>query len=659
MNEIVNQEKARLHKIDRMRELVFQINKASEAYYNEDREIMDNKAYDKLYDELVSLEKETGCVLGDSPTHTVGCEVVGGLERVQHPSPMLSLDKTKDVRDLEKFLGTREGILSWKLDGLTVVVTYRNGKLERAVTRGDGHVGEDITHNARVFANLPREIPFKGELVVRGEAVISYSDFDRINEGIGDADAKYKNPRNLCSGTIRQLDASVAADRHVRLICFELVSAEGVRFEYVSDAFSWLMIEGFEVVPYAYTDAYYVGAAVKNFEEAIQSYPFPSDGLVLRFNDIAYGDSLGTTSKFPNHSIAFKWQDETEITKLIDVEWNTSRTGLVNPVAVFEPVELEGTTVSRATLHNVSVVESLELGIGDEISVYKANKIIPAIEDNFTRSGTLRLPERCPSCGEPLHIQKQNESKVLMCRNLWCPAQSVSKIIHFASRGCMDIKGLGEAAVSLLAQKGILTSIKDVYGLKDKRNILLTLPLWKEKKVDGLLDEIEKSKHCKLEKYIAALGIPGVGASQAKVLASVFKDWSAFEDAIRSGDRLMQIDGFGETTVLSIQKWYKGVYQKEHLEELTALMDFEKQEAKGSLSMDGLTFVITGSLKHFKNREELKAYIEDHGGKVAGSVTAKTSYLINNDAESTSGKNKKARELGIEILPEVDLLKKF
>lgn len=644
----------------RMRWLADELNKAANAYYNEDREIMSNLEYDRLYDELVELENTSGYILPDSPTQHVGYQVVDKLEKVQHPSPMLSLDKTKDVTELEKFLGNQEGVLSWKLDGLTIVVTYRNGKLERAVTRGNGYIGEDVTHNAQVFTNLPKGIPFRGLLIIRGEAVISYLDFYEINRQIGDADAKYKNPRNLCSGSVRQLDSSVAAQRHIRFMPFELIEAEGVGFEKISDTFEWLASMGFAVVPFVKVDRANVKREIEEYEEAIDRFPVPSDGLVLRFNDIAYGDSLGSTDKFPNHSIAFKWQDEMAITKLIDVEWNTSRTGLINPVAVFEPVELEGTTVTRATLHNVSIFEGLELGSGDEITVYKANKIIPAIDENLTRSGTIQVPDRCPACGEKAVIEQQNDSKVLVCKNRMCPAQGIYRIIRFASRDCMNINGLGESSVSLLVDRGILKGVKDIYNLSDKRNLLLTLPKWGEKKVDNLLAEIEKSKSRKLENYIAALGIPGVGNSQAKTLASVFGDWSGFEEAMQSGIRLQEIDGVGEAITASIQQWYRDVYLSEGLENLTELMHFEEQDDEpNDKTMDGMVFVITGSLSHFKNRKELAEYIEQRGGKVTGSVTSKTDYLINNDVDSSSGKNKKARELGIAILSEENLLKKF
>ena len=645
----------------RMRWLVDKLNEAANAYYNEDREVMSNLEYDRLYDELVKLERENEYILPDSPTQHVGYQVVDKLEKVKHPSPMLSLDKTKDVRDLEKFLGNQEGILSWKLDGLTIVMAYENGRLLRAVTRGNGYVGEDVTHNARVFKNLPKEIPFRGLLIIRGEAVISYPDFYEINRQIGGADAKYKNPRNLCSGSVRQLDSRVAAQRQIRFMPFELVEAEGIKFEKVSESFGWLVSLGFDVVPYIGVNRNSVKQEVEEYEELVDNYIIPSDGLVLRFNDITYGDSLGSTEKFPNHSIAFKWQDETAITKLIDVEWNTSRTGLINPVAIFEPVELEGTTVTRATLHNVSILEGLELGIGDEIMVYKANKIIPAIDDNLTRSGTIQIPDKCPTCGEKAVIEQENESKVLVCKNPMCPAQETYRIIRFASRDCMNINGLGESSVSLMVDREILKGVKDIYTLSAKRNVLLTLPKWGEKKVNNLLAEIEQSKRCRLENYIAALGIPGVGTSQAKVLASVFNDWSDFECVIQSGTRLQQIDGFGETTTKSIREWYRDVYLSEGLDELTSLMDFEAQsETAGSdKSMDGLVFVITGNLVHFKNRNELVKYIEERGGKVTGSVTSKTNYLINNDVNSSSGKNKKARELGIEILSEENLLKKF
>lgn len=644
----------------RMRWLVDKLNEASNAYYNEDREIMSNLEYDRLYDELVCLEKENKYILPDSPTQHVGYQVVDKLEKVEHPSPMLSLNKTKDIIDLEKFLANQEGILSWKLDGLTIVVTYRNGRLEQAVTRGNGYIGEDVTHNAFAFINLPKEVTFKEKLIIRGEAVISYPDFYQINRQISEEDAKYKNPRNLCSGSVRQLDSRVAARRSIRFMPFELVEAEGIKFSTVSESFEWLLSLGFEVVPYVLVDKNCIKQEVKEFEELIEEYVIPSDGLVLRFNNIAYGDSLGSTDKFPNHSIAFKWKDETATTKLIDVEWNTSRTGLINPVAIFEPVELEGTTVTRATLHNVSVMEGLELGIGDEITVYKANKIIPAIDDNMTRSGTMRIPDTCPACGEKAIIVQENESKILMCKNPMCQAQAAYRIIRFTSRDCMNINGLGESSISLMVNRGILNGVKDIYTLANKRNVLLTLPKWGEKKVNSLLTAIEKSKHCKLESYIAALSIPGVGTSQAKVLASVFDNWNDFENAMQSRTRLQEIDGFGESTANSIREWYRYVYLSERLNELTELMEFETPiDTRSDKSMDGLVFVITGSLVHFKNRNELVNFIEGRGGKVAGSVTSKTNYLINNDIESTSGKNRKARELGVEILSEENLLKKF
>lgn len=639
-------------------DLINKLNQANKAYYTEDKEIMSNKEYDALYDQLVELEKQTGIILSNSPTQTVGHEVSDKLQKEQHEQKMLSLNKTKSVDELSNWLGNKIGILSWKLDGLTVVLTYKNGKLQKAVTRGNGAIGEVITQNAKVFDNVPLTIPYQGKLVVRGEAVISYSDFNKINDGIDDMNAKYKNPRNLCSGSVRQLDSSIAASRHIRFIAFQLVSTHGKDFEKVEESFDWLEEAGFEVVEYFPVNKSNIKGYVKEFEEAIEFNKYPSDGLVLTYNDISYGQSLGSTGKFPRHSIAFKWEDDIVETTLLDVEWNTSRTGMINPVAIFEPVELEGTTVNRATLNNISFIEDLQLGIGDTLTVYKANMIIPTIDDNLTRSGNLEIPTQCPSCNSTTVINQENESKILLCTNPNCKSKLIKKLVHFTSRDAMNIDGLSEATLAFLVEKGWVSTFIDLYKLKMHKIEWSYCKGFGDASVNKALENIEKSKIVLPEKLLYALGISTIGRTQSAIIMKELGDWKAFYDAANNRYCFANLDGFGATMDMNIHNWFKMESNKECLDELLMLLNIQETGIKENASskLEGLTFCITGSIEYFKNRKEMQTEIENAGGKVTGSVSAKTDYLVNNDIESSSSKNKKAKELGIPIITESDLL---
>ena len=637
--------------MERMKELIRILSLANKEYYQNANEIMTNKEYDALYDELCRLEKESGVVYHNSPTQNIGYTVVSSLPKEEHPVPMQSLDKTKDVNDLEAFLGNRVGILSWKLDGLTVVCTYENGKLQKAVTRGNGLIGEVITENAKTFVNLPMEIPYKERLVVRGEAVIKYKDFEKINATLN-GEEKYKNPRNLCSGSVRQLDSRVTGQRSVNFICFNLVSTNN-KLKTIQERFKWLESIGFECVNYMAVTKETLQSAVESFSNMVKDNPVPVDGLVLTFDDYEYGLSLGSTSKFPRHSLAFKWQDETVSTVLREVEWNTSRTGLINPVAVFDPVELEGTTVSRATLNNVSFIESLQLGIGDEITVYKANMIIPTIDDNLTRSDTLQIPEKCPVCGAPTEIRQVNSSKMLYCTGDNCPAQTLKLFANFVKRDAMNIDGLSEATLDRLLSKGLLNKFEDIYTLHEHKKEILTLEGFGKTKVDKLLKAIEKSRDVTLERFIVALGIPNVGRTQSKLIAAHANDsWERFIQMLAVGHDFTCIQGIGEVIDRSIHVWYS--YNMEQLNNLATQMRFHEKKEVGS-NLQGMSFCITGSLHMYKNRNELKAYIESKGGRVVSSVTKTTTYLINNDSTSTSSKNKSAKALGVPIITEEEL----
>lgn len=644
--------------IREMRELVKELNLASRAYYQESREIMTNYEYDKRYDRLLELEKMTGVTLADSPSIHVGYEVLSDLPKENHESPMLSLDKTKDVSALQTWIGNHTGLLSWKLDGLTIVLTYRDGELFKAVTRGNGITGEVITNNAKVFKNIPHRIPYRGELVLRGEAVIKYSDFEKINASIDSVDAKYKNPRNLCSGSVRQLNNEITSKRSVFFFAFTLVRQNpDIETNSRKEQMEWLQSQGFETVEYKIVNKENIEDTVLWFSEHIETNDLPSDGLVLTFDDIAYSRSLGATAKFPRDSIAFKWADETEKTHLLEVEWSASRTGLINPVAIFEPVQLEGTTVSRASIHNVSIVESLQLGLGDELLVYKANMIIPQISENLTRSGTLEIPSLCPVCHQPTKILKENDVKVLTCPNPECEAKHIKRLTLFVSRDAFNIEGLSEATLEKFVQKGFIQSLEDIFHLDRYKDEIIAMEGMGEKSYTNLIQAIEKSKKIPTARYIYSLGISGVGLSNAKLICRYFKDdIQAIMSA--SEEDMTAIEGIGPVIARNFEAFFSNEKSRKEADALLKEIQLEKEEiSEDSKIFEGKTFVITGSVHHFSNRNALKSLIESKGGKVAGSVSSKTHYLINNDAESTSSKNKKARELGIPILTEDDFLK--
>lgn len=647
-----------MDKSKRIKELVEILNKASKAYYQDAKEIMTNFEYDQLYDELVSLEKETGIVLANSPTVNVGYEVLSELPKEKHASPMLSLDKTKEVDELVSFVGDKEAVLSWKLDGLTIVLTYNNGTLEKAVTRGNGTVGEVVTANAKTFKNVPVSIPYKGRLVLRGEAVIKYSDFEEINKTIEDADSKYKNPRNLCSGSVRQLDSSVTADRNVRFIAFALIESDDDLGNSVNGQLNWLDEQGFETVERKMSNASNMQENVEYFAKAIQTYDYPSDGLVLVFDDIEYGLSLGTTAKFPRNGIAFKWQDEIASTRLEYIEWSASRTGLINPVAVFDPVELEGTTVSRASVHNVSIVEELELGVGDEIEVYKANMIIPQIAENKTKSGTVEIPEVCPVCGEKTEIKNELGVKTLHCVNPNCPAKNIKKFTLFVTRNALNIEGLSEETLEKFVDAGFIHEFADIYHLDKYKEEIVTMEGFGEKSYDNIIASVEASRKVEPAAVLYGLGIPHIGVSNAKMLCKAFdQDLDKVRNA--TVDDLVVIDGMAEKRAVPFVEYFQNKENSDALDRLLDELEIIKPEVSGEQNMDGLSFVITGSLNSFENRDALKRYIEDRGGSAKGTVSKATNYLINNDINSNSSKNKKAKELGIEIITEEEVLKRW
>ena len=642
--------------LQRMKELVEKLDQAAKAYYQEDREIMSNQEYDSLYDQLEQLEKETGTVLTNSPTVRVGYEAVNELPKEEHPSPMLSLDKTKDREVLRGFIGNHKCLLSWKLDGLTIVLTYENGELVKAVTRGNGIVGEVITNNARVFKNIPLRIPYKGQLVLRGEAIITYSEFERINETIGDADAKYKNPRNLCSGSVRQLNNEITAKRNVRFYAFALVSARDVDFSNSREQqFIWLKKQGFEVVEYKVVTSESLDEAMDYFSKTIVNNDFPSDGLVVTYDDIAYGESLGSTAKFPRNSFAFKWADEMRETKLVDMEWSPSRTGLINPVAIFEPVELEGTTVSRASVHNISIVKELQLGIGDTIKVYKANMIIPQIAENLTRSGNLVIPDKCPVCGREARIRKENDVETLYCMNPDCVAKKIKSFSLFTSRDAMNIDGLSEATLEKFIAMGFIHNFGDIFEIGKYKDQIVEMEGFGQKSFDNLMVSLEKAKETTLAKVIYSLGITGIGLANAKVICKYFDD-DIEKIRYAEEEEISSIEGIGPVIAGSLADYFKSAENNQKLDHLLSHLHLVHEETSAEQVFAGKTFVITGSVEHFSNRSEAKEFIEARGGKVTGSVTKKTDYLINNDKTSASSKNKKAQELGISILSEEDFL---
>lgn len=648
-------------KVKRIKELTELLNLASRTYYQEGREIMPNIDYDRYYDELLALEKETGFRLSNSPSQNVGYEIISELPKERHEQPMLSLDKTKSVDELISWMNGKKCVLSWKLDGITCVVTYEDGMLKKAVTRGNGEIGEVVTPNARFFDNLPGTIPFKGRLVVRGEAVISYSDFNKINEEVADTAARYKNPRNLCSGSVRQLDPAVTAGRHVRLIVFTLVLAEGTetapevpdfKNSFV-ERFNWLKKQGFEVVEHVFTDGASIREDILKFKEKIPEYDIPSDGLVLSFEDVEYGLSLGRTAKFPRNSIAFKWQDELAETTLRKIDWSGSRTGLINPVAVFDPVELEGTTVTRASVHNVSIVEELKLGIGDTITVYKSNMIIPQINDNLTRSGNVQIPDRCPVCGGKTEIRRDNTAALLYCLNPDCPAKKVKSFELMTSRDALNIDGLSEMTLEKLIDEGFIKEYADLFRLERYRADIAALDGFGEKSAENLISAAKKASDTELYRFLYGLGIPGIGLAGSKAICRHFKN--SLEAVLSaSEEELLKIKDIGPVLAKNYADFFKDAENRRRAAELAEKLSFKAEAGAEDIEkiFDGMTFVITGDVEHFSNRRELQELIELLGGKASGSVSAKTTYLINNDIMSASSKNQKAKALNIPIITE-------
>ena len=645
-----------MEKRQRIEELVELLNKANYAYEQENREIMSNFEYDALYDELKALEEETGFVMAQSPTVNAGYEVLSELPKERHVAPMLSLDKTKDVDALAAFLGNKEGILSWKMDGLTNVITYENGELVKALTRGNGEIGENITNNAKVYKNIPVKIPYKGQLVLRGESIITYSEFERINAEIEDVTAKYKNPRNLCSGSVRQLNNKITAERNVLFYGYSLISVgEDMVFATRSEQLEWIKSLGFTCVEQRIVTADTFHEAVRYFAGQVAKNDFPSDGLVLCFDDIEYSKSLGRTAKFPRDSIAFKWKDETAKTKLVEIEWSASRTGLINPVAIFEPVELEGTTVSRASIHNVSIMESLELGLGDEIEVYKANMIIPQIAVNHTKSGTAKPPCECPVCGKETKVSTEGDVKVLYCMNPDCLAKKIKSFSLFVSRDAMNMEGLSEATMEKWINEGFLTELADLFKLAQHKDAIVNMEGFGEKSYENLTASIEKARTTTAERLLYAIGIPNIGVATAKLITKAF---DSDMEKIRHAEvaELTEISGIGDVMAKGYVDYFAKDENQRQLDHILEEIQLEKTESTAEATLEGKTFVVTGSVFQFKNRNELKAYIEERGGKVAGSVSKNTDYLINNDNMSSSSKNKTAKELGIPIITEEEFL---
>lgn len=641
--------------LKRMKELICLLNKANQAYYQENREFISNQEYDILYDELIKLETQMGIVLSNSPTQKVGHEVLSSLPKFEHEIKMLSLDKTKEIRKLQDWLGNEKGLLSWKLDGLTIVLSYNNGQLIRGVTRGNGEIGEVVTNNVKAFLNVPLQIPYRGALLLRGEAVIRYSDFAKINEELS-IEEQYKNPRNLCSGSVRQLNSEITAGRRVYFYAFQLVSAEVDFHDSKKNQFLWMKGQGFDVVEYKEVSSENLIETVQKFQEQIPSQDVGSDGLVLTFDSISHSEKLGSTAKFPRHSIAYKWTDELKETKLISIQWNTSRTGLINPIAIFEPVQLEGTTVTRASVHNVSILENLKLAQGDQIQVYKANMIIPQISENLTRSGPDPLPKHCPECGGETKVEKIKDVKVLKCTNSSCSAKQLKAFSHFVSRNAMNIEGLSEATLEKFIDHEILSSFQDLYSLENKKDEIIALEGYGEKSYTNLIQSIKKSKSIPLPNFIYALGIQNVGLSNARLLCDYYnQDLKKIMEA--SIDEIIEIHGFGRAIAEAIYYYFQSENNQSRVNALLSYIQIKQPSYHTENKLEGKTFVITGNVEHFKNRNELKGKIISLGGKATGTVSKNTDYLINNDIQSTSSKNKKAQELGIPIITEEKFLK--
>ena len=640
-----------------MKEKIKLLNEANKAYYQEDREIMSNYEYDKLYDELKKTEEETGIVLSNSPTLKVGYELLSSLPKERHEKAMLSLDKTKEVSVLKDWLGQKTGMLSWKLDGLTIVMTYEGGKLIKAVTRGNGEIGEVITNNAKVFANIPVSIAYKGSLVLRGEAVISYSDFNKLNERLPETEGKYKNPRNLCSGSVRQLNNKITAERKVRFYAFTLVKGDVDFNNSRIEQLNWLKNQGFNIVEFKKVTQDNIEETVKWFEEQIKDKDLPSDGLVLTYDDIKYGESLGRTAKFPRDSIAFKWRDDIKETTLLEIEWSASRTGLINPIAIFEPVELEGTSVSRASVHNLSIMENLELGIGDSINVYKANMIIPQISDNLTRSNNIEIPKFCPVCGGETLVKNDNDIKTLYCINDECLAKQIKSFTHFVSRDALNVEGLSEATMEKLIAKGLIKELADIFHIEKYKDIITKMEGFGEKSFNNLVNSVNKARKTTAARLLYSFGITNIGLSNAKLISRKFgDDWEKIQDA--KYEELIQISGIGHVMANNYVKFFSNEKNKTIVKDVLKEVEIEvSSKTSSAQSLENYIFVITGSVEHFKNRDDLKAAIEERGGKVTSSVTSKTNYLINNDSLSNSSKNKKAKELGIEIITEEQFIR--
>ncbi len=635
----------------RIDELSERLNEASRAYYADGIEIISNFEYDEMYDELLALEDETGYIRDDSPSINVGYETAAGLPKVVHEYKMLSLNKTKDRDELAAWLGDKEGLLSWKLDGLTVGITYENGRLVQGVTRGNGIEGELITANVLACRNVPRTIPHKGRVIVRGEAVIRYSDFEKINESIDDTDARYKNPRNLCSGSIRQLNPEVTAERMVNFYAFTLTLSEGYETKSRREKMEWLKSQGFDIVHYEMVDADNLFDVIDEYEKSIASFDIPSDGLVLTLEDAEYAGTLGETAKYPKDSIAFKWRDQQAETVLREIEWSPSRTGLLNPVAIFDPVELEGTTVSRASVHNINIMEELRLGIGDSIRVFKANMIIPQISENLTKSGNLEIPGSCPVCGGEARIRDEDGTRTLHCLNPLCMAKQVKKFEHFVSRDALNIEGLSESGLLKLIGVGAVSEYADLFKLARHREDIVKLEGFGGKSFDNLVASAKKASDTTPARLLYGLGVPGIGVANSNMIArACHNKWSDMESL--DEEALKDIDGVGDVLARDYAKFFADDANRQTVKELLEVLSLDESYEAAGTALEGKTFVITGSLEHYANRKDLKAEIEAEGGRVAGSVSANTDYLITNDPNSGSSKNRTARELGVEIITE-------
>lgn len=639
---------------------VRELNRASEAYYNTEQPIMSDAEFDNKLEELRQWEEETGIILANSPTHNVGYSVADELKEVEHNHPMLSLDKTKSVDELIEFIGNKNCFLSVKADGLTTSLHYINGKLIGAETRGDGVRGTECLQNVLTMKNVPKEIPYKEELIIDGETIIGWDTFREINDNLPE-DKKYKHPRNLVSGSLQLLDSKEAASRNMRFIAWRVI--KGFEHKTPSEDLFKAKDIGFEIIPILKSPRINkkeeLTILLNHIRESADSHNIPYDGAVMAVDDYKIAESMGRTDKFFRHSLAYKYEDELFETVLTDIEWNTSKTGLINPVAIFQSVDLNGAITTRATLHNITYIKDMMLGIGDRIRVYRSNMVIPKVHDSIDKSGNFSIPDKCPICGHPTRIIKENDSEVLMCENPDCNGKLLGKLVHATSRNALDIENLSETTIEKFINLGWLNSIQDIYHLSDHENEMKTLDGFGKKSVEKLLSSVEKSRKTSLERFIYSLSIPLIGKSASKDISKICKD--SFDDLVdlmkSSPEKLLSIDGFGTTMMNSVAKWW---YENSlWVYELSKEFAFEKSQPvsnEASSTLEGKTFVVTGSVHHYKNREELQKDIISHGGNVASSVSAKTSYLINNDVNSTSSKNQKAKSLNIPIISEKDFL---